>query len=139
MAGEGSYRPVLEQEIKNLNLEHAVKLLGNRSDVPVLLKLTDYFIFPSHYEGLPGALIEAMFSKTPILASSIPENLECVNEETTLLFPAGNVEAMTGQMINALQTKDWEVRTEKAYALQHFEISSIAAQYEAEYDLLLKR
>jgi glycosyltransferase involved in cell wall biosynthesis len=64
-----------------------------------------------------------------------------VNEEMALLFPAGNVEVMADQMVKALQHTDWKVRSEKAYAyaLDHFEINRIAAQYEAVYDQLLRR
>src|SRR5690606_10586584 len=61
-------------------------LLGNRKDIPELLTLADFFVFPSWFEGLPGSLIEAMMAGTPIIASNIPENLECVNEEIALIF-----------------------------------------------------
>ncbi|HMP98981.1 MAG TPA: glycosyltransferase [Cyclobacteriaceae bacterium] len=141
VAGEGVYRYALEQEIEKLNLRGSVVLLGNRTDVPVLLKLADYFVFPSHYEGLPGALIEAMFSKTPIIASAIPENIECVSSDLALFFPAGNVDALAERMLTALDCKDWQTRIEMIYnfALQHFEINKIADQYEATYDQLLLR
>lgn len=139
IAGEGTYRSVLEDEIERLNIGMAVKILGNCNNVPVLLNLADYFIFPSHYEGLPGALIEAMFSKIPIIASSIPENLECINETNALLFPVGNVDEMATQMIHAMSNRNWEERTERAFtfAMHHFEISKIAAQYEETYEQLL--
>jgi glycosyltransferase involved in cell wall biosynthesis len=139
IAGEGDYRATLQKEIQALGLSQQVLFLGNRRDIPVLLKLANYFVFPSRYEGLPGALIEAMLARTPIIASAIPENLECVSSESALLFPAGDVQALAAQMFQAMQDTDWQTRTEKAYAyaLQHFEINNIAAQYEDYYDALL--
>ena len=140
IAGEGPYQGVLEDEIKKLSLQHHVRLLGNRSDIPLLLKASDYFVFPSHYEGLPGAIIEAMFAKTPIIASDIPENMECVNEEMALLHPAHDIKELSRLILSALKDVNWSVRTQKAfdYAMEHFEISKIAEQYEKLYDEVLE-
>ncbi|HET8860559.1 glycosyltransferase family 4 protein [Marivirga sp.] len=139
IAGEGQYRTILEQRIDELGLNSKVKLLGSRNDIPELLQLADYFVFPSHYEGLPGALIEAMMSKTPIIASDIPENLECVNNENSLIFPVGNVDALTNKMIEA-QEIDWSKKIEKAYqfASENFDINKIAEEYERTYNELLE-
>jgi glycosyltransferase involved in cell wall biosynthesis len=138
IAGEGQYRPVLEKRIKELKIAARVKLLGNRSDIVDLLHLADFFIFPSHYEGLPGALIEAMMSKTPIIASNIPENLECVNEQNSLLFPVGNIDALY-EAIKDAQNLDWFSKVERNYqfAIDYFDIDKVARQYESTYDDLL--
>lgn len=139
IAGEGPYRNVLELRIKELKLDSKVILLGNRTDVPALLKLADYFVFTSHYEGLPGALIEAMMAKTPIIASDIPENLECVNSENSLIFPVGKVEVLSETMLKA-QEIDWRPKLKKAYefASENFDINEIAREYENTYDELLE-
>lgn len=141
IAGEGPFRKALEEEVSVLSLEDNIKLLGNRNDVPLLLKSADYFVFPSHYEGLPGALIEAMFARLPIIASSIPENKECVDESMALFYEAGNVKELTSKMLMALDDKQWKERTDSTfgYAMEHFEISKVAAQYEALYDELLSK
>lgn len=49
---------------------------GERRDVPRLLKGSDLFVFPSLWEGLPGALLEACAAGTPALASDIAANRE---------------------------------------------------------------
>lgn len=86
IAGEGFYRSVLENYIQENNLQPHVELLGNRNDIPYLLKLADVFVFPTHYEGLPGALIEAMMSEKTIICTSIPENKECVSAQEAVFF-----------------------------------------------------
>lgn len=82
-AGEGVYRDELQTRIDDLNLGNSVKLLGNVENVSVFLNDFDCFIFPSWYEGFSGALVEAMLSGIPILASNIPMNLEAVEHKKT--------------------------------------------------------
>lgn len=57
-------------------LKEKVKLLGYRNDVSNILTLFDLYVFPSITEGQPNALIEAMVSKLPIVASNIDPILE---------------------------------------------------------------
>ena len=49
----------LTPEIQKLDLEGSVKYLGVRSDVSEILQAGDVFVFPSWYEGFPGAVLEA--------------------------------------------------------------------------------
>jgi len=142
IAGEGPFRKVLEDRIKATGLTDGVHLLGTRDDVPALLKLAHAFVFPSHYEGLPGALIEAMMSHTPIVASGIPENLECVQEGEAFIHRVGDIEDLTKGMFSVLENPvAAAARASKAFAVakQKFDIDAIAAQYEAVYDKLLQR
>jgi len=62
----------------SLNIESRVRFLGHRSDVPDLLAAADVFVFPSVYEGLGGANIEAMALGLPLVVSDIPALREVV-------------------------------------------------------------
>ncbi|MCI0607246.1 glycosyltransferase family 4 protein [bacterium] len=73
----------LSQLSEKLGLNGRVRFLGYRSDIPEILAAADVFAFPSLYEGLPGAVIEAMALGLPVVASSIPAVLEVVE-------PGGN-------------------------------------------------
>lgn len=140
IAGEGNFRPVLQSYILENNLQNKVQLLGNRADIPNLLKLADLFAFPSWYEGLPGALIEAMMSNTPIIASNIPENLECLDSESALIYNKACVESLTNALNWALLNYH-EMKMKSGRALEiskKFEISSIIRQYELTYHELLE-
>ena len=46
--------------------------LGVRDDVPQLLKMSDVLLLPSIHEGLPGVVLEACATGTPVLASDLP-------------------------------------------------------------------
>ncbi|MCP9199897.1 glycosyltransferase [Gramella sp. GC03-9] len=138
LVGEGPLRNDLEAKITALDLEEKILLLGQRDDIPEILTLTDYFIFPSYYEGLPGALVEAMFSKTPIVASGIPENLECINGDTSLTFKAGDIKDLVSKLNEATDIL-WEKKLQLAYkkAIEDFSIKKIVNKYELTYDELI--
>jgi glycosyltransferase involved in cell wall biosynthesis len=53
-------------------------LLGQRTDIEIILKEIDLFLFPSFTEGQPNALIEAMMIGLPFIASNIPSIMEIV-------------------------------------------------------------
>lgn len=81
----------ITNKIKEFNLEDNVKIMGFRDDVVKLLSISDIFVFPSRFEGLPGALIEAEAAGLPIICSDIPNNLEVVEENNNaLIFPVDN-------------------------------------------------
>jgi glycosyltransferase involved in cell wall biosynthesis len=67
--------------IQELNISERTLVLGYRKDIPRVLKSLDCFFFPSITEGQPNALIEAMVSGIPIVASDIPSIKECVSKE----------------------------------------------------------
>ena len=71
IAGEGEERPALEALIASLGLERRVRLAGWLDDVPAFLAEGDLFAMPSHQEGWPLVLLEAMAAGLPIVASDI--------------------------------------------------------------------
>lgn len=89
--GEGEDKAGLVKKLKEHGVEDKVLFLGYRSDVPRLLKAADLFVFPTHFEGLPFSLIEAMASNLPVIASdatSIPEIIN--NKVNGILFRTGD-------------------------------------------------
>ncbi|MGH3922843.1 MAG: glycosyltransferase family 4 protein, partial [Pseudonocardiaceae bacterium] len=70
-------------------LHGRVRFLGHRDDVPDLLAAADLFAFPSLYEGLGGAVLEALGLGLPIVASDLPVLRETLEPgRTALLVPA---------------------------------------------------
>ncbi|MDT2732473.1 glycosyltransferase family 4 protein [Streptococcus parauberis] len=81
IVGTGVNYSKYQEYIRQHRLENNVFLLGYRDDIAELLKTTDLFIFPSYREGLSVALMEAMASGLPIIASNIRGNKDLVIQE----------------------------------------------------------
>jgi glycosyltransferase involved in cell wall biosynthesis len=100
IAGEGSEREFLEKLILELKVQNYVKLLGVRHDVGALLEASDLFVMPSRYEGLSIAMIEAMASGLPVIASDAPGLRDYVSQKKNgLLFKVENHEALADSIL----------------------------------------
>lgn len=103
-AGDGQLRSELQAQARSLGLDDHIHFLGNRSDVPALLAASDYFVLPSLWEGLPMALIEAMASGLPILATQVSGTKQVmVDGQTGLLIPPGDVEQLRAGIVRLLE------------------------------------
>jgi len=72
LVGDGPLRPEIEGKISQRGLSEHFVMAGLRSNVPEILKgAMDIFLFPSEYEGLPIALMEAELAGLPCLASDV--------------------------------------------------------------------
>ncbi len=94
--GDGELNSELHQIVNDRNLSDNIKFLGLRNNVHSLIKHWDIFILPSLWEGLPTVVMEAMIAEVPVIATEIPGTTELViDEQTGLLVPPRNVEALT--------------------------------------------
>ncbi|WP_307139355.1 glycosyltransferase family 4 protein [Pseudoroseomonas cervicalis] len=76
-----------------------LKRLGYRTDVDRLLAAADVFCLPSHFEGLPMSVIEAMLTGLPVVATDIRGPREqVVPGETGFLVPPMTVEPLAGAL-----------------------------------------
>lgn len=99
LAGEGQLEKYIEKKARDLGLTDKIHLLGFRRDVANILCIADIFVFPSLWEGLGLAGIEAMYSGVPIIGSNrqgIKDYI--INNKTGFLFDPTNVK----QLCNAI-------------------------------------
>ncbi|MHA1538181.1 MAG: glycosyltransferase family 4 protein [Alphaproteobacteria bacterium] len=76
-----------------------VRFLGYRKDVADLLRAADIFVLPSHREGMPRSIIEAMMTGLPVVATDIRGSREEVVEgETGFLVPVGDAGKLAGAL-----------------------------------------
>lgn len=69
LVGDGPLRPEIEEMVAAMGMSQHVHWLGVRSDVPHILGALDLFLFPSRYEGMGIALIEAQAAGLPCVAA----------------------------------------------------------------------
>jgi len=85
LVGDTSAEPDLTNEIKRRanakKLRGKFLLMGKRVDVPEILSITDVFVLPSLWEGLPISLLEAMASGIPAVVTNVGSNAEVVTDE----------------------------------------------------------
>ena len=78
LIGEGKLEKEIKDKINKLNLNEKVTILSKRKDIPELLKAVDVYLFPSRWEGLSVALLEAEASgRLCVVSDTInPESFE---------------------------------------------------------------
>jgi glycosyltransferase involved in cell wall biosynthesis len=103
IAGQGPLKDELQQAIASAGVSARVSLLGPRRDIPALLQTCDVFLFPSLFEGLPVALLEAIASGPQCVASDIPQNREAAENCSAVRFvPLGRPDAIAVGVLDAL-------------------------------------
>lgn len=103
IAGRGDQEQPLRQLIAEEQVADRVSLLGLRDDIPDLLAAADLFVMPSLSEGLPMAILEAMYAGVPVVCSSVggvPDVLE--HGSLGLLFPAGDASSLAQALEESL-------------------------------------
>lgn len=80
-------------------LSARIRFLGYRQDVPGLMRAADIYTLPSHREGMPRSIIEAMMTGLPVVATDIRGSREeVVPEETGLLTPLYDIPALAAAL-----------------------------------------
>lgn len=108
IAGDGPQLAALKEMVKERGLQNRVRFLGWQSASQLRGEYTraNLFLFPSRHEGMPNAILEAMACGLPVIATRIAGNEELVLEETGILVPTENVEALKGALRRLLTASD---------------------------------
>jgi glycosyltransferase involved in cell wall biosynthesis len=99
LIGDGKHRSELEARAKSFSLGDRVSFVGQLSGgdaVIAQLDLADLFVLPSHQEGLPRAMVEAMARALPCIGSTVGGIPELLPPED--MIPPGDVAALAGKI-----------------------------------------
>lgn len=100
IAGDGTERQSIEQDIARLQLDQHVRLLGVRRDVARILAASDLFVLCSDREGLPIAVLEAMAAARPVVATAVGDLPLVVKDQINgLLVPPKNSAALAQALL----------------------------------------
>jgi glycosyltransferase involved in cell wall biosynthesis len=130
------YRRLAEQ----IGVSHAVWFLGQRRDIPAILRHSQVFVQPSRREGLSTVILEAMQQGTPVIASDIPGSRELIQDGVTgALFPVGSPVALAEKLLTLYGDHSsgagWAANA--SATLAKFDIQAAASAYHALYRDLL--
>lgn len=93
--GGGAMLHDLQKLVESEGVSDMVELLGTRSDIVDLLTQADLFVNSSLYEGLPVAILEAMATGLPVVATQVAGNVDIIDDRVNgLLAQGGSPQAL---------------------------------------------
>ncbi len=140
IAGDGPLRHDLERLAEKI--KDRCLFLGTISPekIPIFLKSLDIFCFPSLWEGLPVALIEALAAGLPVVATDIPPIREVLTG-AGILVPIGDTDALAQALKQLLDDSALmaDLRSKAIKRAEIFSIENTVKSYEELFIQGLKR
>ena len=135
LAGQGPDEARLRALAADLDQRGRVRFLGHCLDVRPVLEAADVFVLPSHQEGLPFAVLEAMAMGLPVVATAAGGTGEAVIDgETGLLTPPADPAALGAALRRLLEDEELRerlVRGARRHLEEQFSFSRAVDQVEA--------
>ncbi len=133
------YYDEIDAYIKQHNLQNQIKFLEglDLEELAILYQLADIFIYPSIYEGFGIPIIEAMFSKTPVITNKYGVFKEAAGPDSFYLEDVNNPDEIRKKIAQIYRQFPTE-KVEKSYqyAVDNFSDDVIARQYYQLYQSL---
>ena len=106
IVGSGELHDDLQLLAHECGIEKSVRFLGDRDNIPEILAALDAFIISSLWEGMPLALLEAMASGKPVVATGVDGITDLiVHGENGILVPVREVARLTESMVQIFKDK----------------------------------
>jgi len=139
IAGEGSLEWKIKKSIRDNGLEDHFLLLGYRDDLHRVMKAADLFVLPSHAEGTPRAITEAMAAGLPVIATrvgGIPEQIE--DGKNGLLIESKNPDQLAAAILGLMNDRELrlQMRREGYERVQRFSLSRTLQDMDILYNKL---
>ncbi|MCU1321239.1 MAG: glycosyl transferase group 1 [Acidobacteriaceae bacterium] len=135
---DGSPYPAIARELK---VSDRVHFIGKTSKIALLMRSTDFFVFPSRYEAHPLVLLEALASGLPVVVSGNFGAADYIKAGGIVFDDPNDVGALTSAMSALVRSPEKRKAMGVAAREQALEMqwSQMAAKYLQIYDDLLKR
>jgi glycosyltransferase involved in cell wall biosynthesis len=143
MVGEGPLREEIEDRAKELELSENLLLLGWRNDVAAIIACVDVVVLSSLWEGLPYALLEAMASGKPVVATAVNGCKELVRDgQTGLLVPPADSRALADAVLTLLDSGEMALemgRRARQVVGKDFSLENMVGRVDELYERLASR
>jgi len=108
VVGDGEDKKFLQEYSRKLGVAKRVNFLGFRRDVKSILAAIDCFILPTHNEGLPFSLLEAMAMSKAVIATNVGGVPECIEDKHNgLLCKPTDPRGLTSAIISIANDKEF--------------------------------
>lgn len=98
LVGSGPLLEPMKRLVERLSSADRIHFLGQRNDVPVLIKVSRAVILPSTQEGLPQSILEAMSMGVPVIGSRIRGTTELLGQNAGFLVDVGDIDHLAQAM-----------------------------------------
>jgi len=137
VAGEGPSGTALQAQAAQLGLGDAVRFPGVSETPETLLRGSEVFLLPSRSEGMSNALLEAMATGLPCVATRIGGNGELLRHgDTGLLVSPGDASALAETLLGLLQDPALRRRlgtAARTEVLERYAMDRVALRYRELY------
>jgi len=107
IAGDGPQRAALERQAAVLGIADRVEFLGWVTDLRGEMRRADVFVFPSHYEGFPNSVLEAMAAARPVVSSFWGTDARSLHAAGVMRgYPPGDVAALVAALAAVMESAD---------------------------------
>ncbi|MDN3358954.1 glycosyltransferase [Actinomadura sp. DC4] len=139
LVGEGPERHALEEQAARLKID--VRFLGTRTDVEALLAGADVVALPSLHEGMSNAVMEAMATGLPVVATEVGGTGELLRGRGVLV-PPSDAEALADGLERVLADPVLAARlgtAARTWSREHLHVDTMVDRHVALYQELLER
>jgi glycosyltransferase involved in cell wall biosynthesis len=106
IVGDGPLRAAIERDVRSRGLEAHVTLVGHTDNVAETLHALDIFLLTSHREGLSVAVLEAMASGLPIVATDVGGTREQIIDNVNgFIVQKGDIDAMVDRVLRLINSR----------------------------------
>lgn len=134
----GPPSPSVDRLLRTEDMAQSVQQFGPVSHEEAMKQMYDaaILVLPSHSEGFPNVVLEAMVTGTPVIASAVGAIPEMLGEGGGLIVPAKDVPALQAALEVAMSDSDRRLEmATKAYAVvrERYSVDSVVSQYRARW------
>jgi len=134
--GSGALEQRYRDLLKEQKIDGRVLIVGQRNDIPRILKESDLFVFPSRFEGCPSALLEAIRYELPAIVSNLSSMPEIIEHNVTgLLADIDSVQDFEEKISFAIEHPD-DMRCYAKEATKMLDVFSVEKMMKAYLGLL---
>lgn len=134
MVGDGPLRGELESQWNHGKGQHTIEFLGTQTNPTTFMAVADALVLPSHFEGMPNAVLESMAVGTPVIATRAGGTVELERDEPTILWAEPNdAKSLASAIVQFARDRDSAcARADAATALiqSHHDVHAVTREIE---------
>jgi len=143
LVGDGPLASQLQLYSRQLGIQENVIFIGRRNDVNKLLQALDGFVLNSKTEGMSYAILEAMASGLPVIATNVGANAELIHHGTEgYLYSPGDLKSLTGFMADLIGNEAYLLKMKEAARkkiVEFYSIHKMVSSYKDLYEEVLSK